>query len=111
MMFKAPKSWPAAAIALHSAAAARPAPKRWPGKFGQFVKWKSCLRAARVPRIRSDDDKTHTPDACPGFQGQTGRGIGPRTTKDLIEEQLFATRRTLFNDVGLAIFDTTSLYF
>ena len=29
----------------------------------------------------------------------------------LIEEQLFARRRSLFNDVGLAIFDTTSLYF
>ena len=34
-----------------------------------------------------------------------------RTNKDLIEEQLFAKRRSLFNDVGLAIFDTTSLYF
>src|SRR5208283_1714030 len=33
------------------------------------------------------------------------------TNKDLIEEQLFARRRSLFNDVGLAIFDTTSLYF
>jgi hypothetical protein len=39
---------------------------------------------------------------------QTGRGLAPRTNKDLIEEQLFAR---LFNDVGLAIFDTTSLYF
>jgi 2-polyprenyl-6-methoxyphenol hydroxylase-like FAD-dependent oxidoreductase len=48
--------------------------QRWPAKFGQFVKWKSCLRAARVPRIRSDDDKTHTPDACRGFQGQSGAG-------------------------------------
>jgi hypothetical protein len=42
---------------------------------------------------------------------QTGRGLAPRTNKDLIEEQLFAKRRSLFNDVGLAIFDTTSLYF
>ena len=42
---------------------------------------------------------------------QTGRGLAPRTTKDLIEEQVFSRRRTLFNDVGLAIFDTTSLYF
>src|ERR1700686_4934348 len=38
-------------------------------------------------------------------------GLVPRTNKDLIEEQLFAKRRSLFNDVGLAIFDTTSLYF
>ena len=42
---------------------------------------------------------------------QTGRGLAPRTNKDLFEEQLFARRRSLFNDVGLAIFDTTSLYF
>ena len=42
---------------------------------------------------------------------QTGRGIASRTNKDLIEEQLFSKRRNLFNDVGLAIFDTTSLYF
>jgi transposase len=42
---------------------------------------------------------------------QTGCGLAPRTNKDLIEEQLFAKRRNLFNDVGLAIFDTTSLYF
>jgi hypothetical protein len=43
--------------------------------------------------------------------GQQGSGLVPRTNKDLIEEQLFAKRRSLFNDVGLAIFDTTSLYF
>ena len=42
---------------------------------------------------------------------QQGRGLAPRTNKDLVEERLFAKRRDLFNDVGLAIFDTTSLYF
>jgi transposase len=42
---------------------------------------------------------------------QQGRGLAPRTNKDLVEEQLFAKRRDLFSDVGLAIFDTTSLYF
>jgi hypothetical protein len=42
---------------------------------------------------------------------QQGCGLVPRANKDLIEEQLFAKRRSLFNDVGLAIFDTTSLYF
>jgi hypothetical protein len=29
---------------------------------------------------------------------QTGRGIAPRTNKDLIEERLFAGRRSLFNE-------------
>jgi hypothetical protein len=42
---------------------------------------------------------------------QKGCGLVPRTNKDLIEEHLFAKRRNLFNGVGLAIFDTTSLYF
>lgn len=43
--------------------------------------------------------------------GQTGSGLVPRITKDMIEERLFERRRSLFNDVSLAIFDTTSLYF
>src|SRR5271167_253536 len=46
-----------------------------------------------------------------GPADQQGRGLVPRTNKVLIEEQLFVKRRSLFNDVGLAIFDTTSLYF
>jgi transposase len=27
-----------------------------------------------MPRIRSDDDQTSTPDPCPGFQGKSGTG-------------------------------------
>jgi hypothetical protein len=34
---------------------------------------------------------------------QRGRGLMPRANKALIEEQLCAKRRNLFNDVGLAI--------
>ncbi len=34
-----------------------------------------------------------------------------RTTKDLVEEALFARRRDLFSEFHLAFFDTTSLYF
>ena len=37
--------------------------------------------------------------------------FAPRTTKDLIEEALFARRRDLFTQVHLVFFDTTSLYF
>jgi transposase len=37
--------------------------------------------------------------------------FAPRTTKDLIEEALFARRRDLFSQVHLVFFDTTSLYF
>jgi transposase len=39
----------------------------------------------------------------------TTRGV--RRCKDEIEEQLFAQRRTLFSDMTLVFFDTTSLYF
>jgi Transposase DDE domain len=37
--------------------------------------------------------------------------FAPRTTKDLIEEALFARRRDLFTQVHVVFFDTTSLYF
>ncbi len=37
--------------------------------------------------------------------------FAPRTTKDLIEEALFARRRDLFSQRHLVFFDTTSLYF
>jgi Transposase DDE domain len=42
---------------------------------------------------------------------QSGRGIGPRTTKDLVEERLFALRNNLFSELSLIFLDTTSLYF
>lgn len=35
----------------------------------------------------------------------------PRTRKDQIEEHLFSLRRSLFNDIEVVFFDTTSLYF
>jgi hypothetical protein len=38
--------------------------QRWSAKFGQTDKWKICLRAARVPQIRSDNDETR---AVAGF--------------------------------------------
>src|SRR5512132_572546 len=40
---------------------------------------------------------------------QNGRTRAPRCTKDLIEEQLFAKRRDLFNDLDLVFFDTSAL--
>jgi hypothetical protein len=42
---------------------------------------------------------------------QRGAELAPRTTKDLIEEALFAGRRHLFTDLGIVLYDTTSLYF
>lgn len=37
--------------------------------------------------------------------------FAPRCTKDLIEEQMFDYRRTLFTDLDLVFLDTTSIYF
>ena len=37
--------------------------------------------------------------------------FAPRSTKDLIEEAIFARKRDLFTGLSLAFFDTTSLYF
>ncbi len=37
--------------------------------------------------------------------------LAPRTTKDLIEEELFAHRRDLFTTLDVVFMDTTSLYF
>ncbi len=45
------------------------------------------------------------------LENQTGRGIAPRTTKDLVEERLFAARNNLFSELSLVFLDTTSLYF
>lgn len=40
-----------------------------------------------------------------------GPRLGPRCTKDQIEEALFARRRDLFSNLDIVFFDTTSLYF
>jgi hypothetical protein len=42
---------------------------------------------------------------------QSGATRAERRTKDVIEEQLFARRRSLFADLSVVLFDTTSLYF
>jgi hypothetical protein len=42
---------------------------------------------------------------------QNGATRAPRRTKDLIEEALFERRRTLFSDLSVVLFDTTSLMF
>jgi hypothetical protein len=39
------------------------------------------------------------------------RTRAPRRTEDLIEEALFERRRSLFSDLSVVLFDTTSLMF
>lgn len=50
-------------------------------------------------------------EELPDDQQQGGTKLMPRTTKDVIEEQLFGRRRDLFTEVEIVFFDTTSLYF
>ena len=50
-------------------------------------------------------------EPLPTAQQAAATPFAPRTTKDLIEEALFARRRDLFSSLDLVFFDTTSLYF
>jgi hypothetical protein len=37
--------------------------QRWLAEFGQGDKWRVCLKAAMMPRIRSEHDEADPPDA------------------------------------------------
>ena len=50
-------------------------------------------------------------EALPQDQQKGATPFAPRTTKDMVEEELFAQRRDLFSGLDLVFFDTTSIYF
>jgi Transposase DDE domain len=50
-------------------------------------------------------------EVLPPDRQELSTRLGPRCTKDVIEEQLFARRRDLFSELDVVFFDTTSLYF
>jgi len=50
-------------------------------------------------------------ESLPATQQEGATPFVVRTTKDLIEEALFARRRDLFSHLDLVFFDTTSIYF
>src|SRR5215831_13373368 len=82
-----------------------------PGSDRAAEKWRHGLVIDGVA-----DLKLHQLYRAMGWLGdeladQSGRGIGPRTTKDLIEERLFTLRNNLFSELSLVFLDTTSLYF
>jgi hypothetical protein len=58
--------------------------KRWSAEFGQADKWNFCLKAARMPRIRSKHDEADTTDLRHVLQGQGGAGR-PQNEKTLAE--------------------------
>ncbi len=70
--------------------------------------WKESYR---IPG--AEDLSLHQLYRAMGWLGEEiGAGVlGPRCTKDLIEESLFDLGRDLFSEVGLVFFDTTSIYF
>lgn len=50
-------------------------------------------------------------EPLPNSQPSEAGARGPRTVKDLIEEELFLRRRDLFTSLDVVFFDTTSIYF
>ena len=50
-------------------------------------------------------------EALPQDRQSGATPFAPRTTKDVIEEELFAQRRDLFSGLDMVFFDTTSFYF
>ena len=82
-----------------------------PGSDRAAEKWRRGLVIAGV-----GDLELHQLYRARGWLGdeladQSGRGLAPRTTKDLVEERLFALRNNLFSELSLVFLDTTSLYF
>ena len=82
-----------------------------PGSDRAAEKWRHDLVIPGVPEL-----DLHHLYRTMGWLGeeladQSGRGLAPRTTKDLVEERLFALRNNLFSEVSLVFLDTTSLYF
>jgi hypothetical protein len=83
-----------------------------PGSDRSAYAWKDAYAVSGVETL----DLHHAYRAM-GWLGElaegapSGAAFGTRTTKDEIEEQLFARRRDLFSQLELVFFDTTSLYF
>jgi transposase len=85
-----------------------------PGSDRAAEKWKDDYAVANVGEL-----SLHHLYRAMAWLGEVlpeDRQIGatpfvPRTTKDLIEEELFARRRDLFSGLALVFFDTTSIYF
>jgi transposase len=85
-----------------------------PGSDRGAEKWKQDFRIEGVEAM-----ELHQLYRAMGWLGQPIEGaghsaipeMGVRTTKDRIEELLFARRRDLFSSLSVLFFDTTSIYF
>ena len=85
-----------------------------PGSDRAAEKWKQDFLM-----VAAQDIELHQLYRAMGWLGQpidrTGNSpipeVGQRTTKDRIEELLFARKRDLFSTLSVLFFDTTSIYF
>ena len=85
-----------------------------PGSDRAAEKWKQDFQISGAESI-----ELHQLYRAMGWLGQPAGpaynhgspGLGVRTTKDRIEELLFARRRDLFSSLSVLFFDTTSIYF
>jgi hypothetical protein len=85
-----------------------------PGSDRAAEKWKQDFRIEGA-----QDIELHQLYRAMGWLGEpisvghhsTSPHLGVRTTKDRIEELLFARRRDLFSSLSVLFFDTTSIYF
>ncbi len=62
-------------------------------------------------RLRVSRRAGRLPHRAVPANGQVDRTLVARRMKDLVEERLFARRRSQFSDLSVVLMDTTSLYF
>jgi len=79
-----------------------------PGSDRDGIFWKEAYAIADA-----DDVCLHHSYRAMAWLGEAFEDgeLGPRCTKDAIEEELFRHRRDLFSSLELVFFDTTSIYF
>jgi len=77
-------------------------------------KWKETLQIEGIDRVQLHHlyrAMAWLGEQLPEDKQAGATPFSPRSTKDLIEEGLFAERRDLFSELDLVFFDTTSIYF
>ena len=85
-----------------------------PGSDRQAERWKDDYRIGGVEGLQLHQlyrAMAWLGEELPMDEQCSMTRFAPRTTKDLIEEQLFSRRRNLFSSLDLVFFDTTSIYF
>ncbi len=85
-----------------------------PGSDRAAEKWKDSLQVEGADRLQLHHlyrAMAWLGEELPADQQFAATPFAPRSTKDLIEEGLFAHRRDLFASLDLVFFDTTSIYF